>query len=100
MLNGLRRIPVLVAPIRSMTALTTSSPKRERFSMEPPYSSVRLLHTSWRNWSTKYPFALRRGSKTEKRRENRNHTHGFLRRRSQLSTLHSQQLGRTNQRIL
>ena len=39
-------MPVFDAPTALTTASTTSRPKRERFSIDPPYSSVRWLDTS------------------------------------------------------
>ena len=39
-------MPTLDAPTALTTASTTSRPKRERFSIDPPYSSVRWLDTS------------------------------------------------------
>lgn len=49
--KGERRMPVRLAPTAAETASTTSRPKRARFSRLPPYWSVRLLETVWKNWS-------------------------------------------------
>src|ERR1700722_16620842 len=40
---GERRMAVLSAPTSSAIAVATSTAKRARFAMEPPYSSVRVL---------------------------------------------------------
>lgn len=48
---------VLLTPTALAIASTISSAKRLRFSMEPPYSSVRELTASFMNWSTRNPFA-------------------------------------------
>ncbi len=50
---GERRIPTRSAPHTSISASSTSRMKRVRFSGEPPYSSVRRLVPSRRNWSTR-----------------------------------------------
>ena len=45
-------------PTSLMTASTISSTKRQRFSMLPPYSSVRSLVLFFRNSSSRYPAGL------------------------------------------
>ena len=47
------KAPVRPAPMASVTACTTSTSKRARFSMLPPYASVRRLLPVLRNWSIK-----------------------------------------------
>jgi hypothetical protein len=44
-------MPVLSAPMAEVTAFMTSSGKRARFSIDPPYASVRMFTLSCRNWS-------------------------------------------------
>ena len=43
-------------PTAARTASSTSSKKRQRFSVEPPYSSVRLLTAGERNWLKSQPW--------------------------------------------
>jgi hypothetical protein len=50
-------MPTLSAPTAATTAATTSMQKRARFSMLPPYASVRVLVLSARNWLIRYPLA-------------------------------------------
>jgi hypothetical protein len=49
---------VLSAPISSAIAVATSTAKRARFEMEPPYSSVRVLALGAKNCWTRWAFAL------------------------------------------
>ncbi|MNT56079.1 hypothetical protein D3C72_1933590 [compost metagenome] len=51
--TGERRTPVRSAPISFATAAVTSSNRRARFSMEPPYASVRVLAPSLMNCSSR-----------------------------------------------
>ena len=56
-LQGLILNPTFFGPTRLTTASKTSNPNLVRFSTLPRYTSVRVLLTSCKNWSTRYPFA-------------------------------------------
>lgn len=49
--QGLKRSATLGAPMAAMMASRSSSVKRQRFSMLPPYLSVRKFTLELRNWS-------------------------------------------------
>ncbi|GBH10486.1 hypothetical protein KPSA1_03904 [Pseudomonas syringae pv. actinidiae] len=51
--TGDKRIPTRSLPQMSTMAWVTSSVRRARFSIEPPYRPVRLLVESRRNWSSR-----------------------------------------------
>jgi hypothetical protein len=50
-LNGDRRTPSRSGPIAFATAAASSTAKRLRFSIEPPYASVRLFDPGSKNCS-------------------------------------------------
>jgi hypothetical protein len=54
---GDSRSAVRSGPMASLTASTTSTVKRRRPAIEPPYASVRRLVESARNWWSRKPFA-------------------------------------------
>ena len=51
---GLNRTAHLPGPTALDTASKTSNNKRQRFSIDPPYLSVRWLDPEFKNWSIKY----------------------------------------------